>query len=616
MDNGIVRVTLSNPGGVVTGINYGGINNILEVRNRETNRGYWDVDWDEPGGRGQQYVIQATEFKVIVQNETRVEVSFSRKWEPSSGSGLVPLNIDKRFVMLRGSHGFYTYAIFEHLNGWPDFDLGVARTVFKLRGDKFHYMAISDSRQRHMPSQDDRSPQRAEPLAYKEAVRLTNPGEPEFRGQVDDKYQYSSNREDIRVHGWISFEPPVGFWVITPSNEFRTGGPLKQELTSHVGPTSLAVYISCHYMGTDILPMFRNGEPWKKVFGPIFIYLNSGPEGTKANSLWEDAKAQMRNEVQSWPYSFPASEDFPKSAQRGSVIGRLLVREMFINREDMPGSSAYVGLALPGEAGSWQKEGKGYQFWTKADSNGSFSIKNIRAGDYNLYAWVPGFIGEYKYPTVISVRPGGYVDLGTLVHEPPRDAPTLWEIGVPDRSAAEFFIPDPDSRYVNPLYINQDRFRQYGLWEKYGLMYPDKDLAYTVGVSDYRKDWFYAHVTRNNNGTYLPTTWTIHFRLENVVPGGIYKLRLAIASANFAEVQVRFNDMVVRPHFTTGRIGRDNSIARHAIHGFYSFYSVDVESNWLRQGDNTIYLRQARGSTTFQGVMYDYIRFEGPSRPS
>nr|DAD23059.1 TPA_asm: hypothetical protein HUJ06_024522 [Nelumbo nucifera] len=83
------------------------------------------------------------------------------------------------------------------------------------------------------------------------------------------------------------------------------------------------------------------------------------------------------------------------------------------------------------------------------------------------------------------MNPGGYVDLGTLVHESPRDAPTLWEIGVPDRSAAEFFIPNLDSRYVNPLYINQDRFRQYGLWDKYGLMYPYQYLAYTVGVSDY-----------------------------------------------------------------------------------------------------------------------------------
>ena len=59
--------------------------------------------------------------------------------------------------------------------------------------------------------------------------------------KVDDKYQYSCENKDLQVHGWICTDPPTGFWQITPSDEFRTGGPLKQNLTSHVGPTNLAV---------------------------------------------------------------------------------------------------------------------------------------------------------------------------------------------------------------------------------------------------------------------------------------------------------------------------------------------------------------------------------------
>jgi len=37
----------------------------------------------------------------------------------------------------------------------------------------------------------------------------------------------------------------------------------------------------------------------------------------------------MLIEVESWPYSFPASEDFPSSSQRGNISGRLLVQDRY-----------------------------------------------------------------------------------------------------------------------------------------------------------------------------------------------------------------------------------------------------------------------------------------------
>lgn len=114
------------------------------------------------------------------------------------------------------------------------------------------------------------------------------------------------------------------------------------------------------------------------------------------------------------------------------------------------------------------------------------------------------------------------------MYEPPREGPTLWEIGTPDRSAAEFFVPEPHPAYVNRLYVHSpdrsstthqlrpifffillltsdflvspgafgNRFRQYGLWERYAELYPTQDLVYVVGESDYTRDWFYAQVTR------------------------------------------------------------------------------------------------------------------------
>lgn len=49
----------------------------------------------------------------------------------------------------------------------------------------------------------------------------------------------------------------------------------------------------------------------------------------------------------------------------------------------------------------------------------------------------------------------GYnIEVGKIVYEAPRDGPTLWEIGIPDRTAQQFFIPDPNPKYINKLYIN------------------------------------------------------------------------------------------------------------------------------------------------------------------
>ena len=50
-----------------------------------------------------------------------------------------------------------------------------------------------------------------------------------------------------------------------------------------------------------------------------------------------------------------------------------------------------------------------------------------------------------------------YIDVGDLVYEALRNGSTLWEIGFPDRSAAEFYIPDANPRYINKLYLKQER---------------------------------------------------------------------------------------------------------------------------------------------------------------
>ncbi|CAA2963170.1 Hypothetical predicted protein [Olea europaea subsp. europaea] len=184
-------------------------------------------------------------------------------------------------------------------------------------------------------------------------------------------------------------------------------------------------------------------------------------------------------------------------------------------------------------------------------------------------------MGDYKYETDIVVTPGSQIKLGNLVYNPPRNGPTLWEIGIPDRIPAEFYVPDPSPELRNNVFTKQNqKYRQYGLWDRYTDLYPEQDLVYTVGTSDYRKDWFFAHVNRRTNNTFQSTAWQVSFNLTDV-----------------AEImQLRDMDYMGYTHPITS-VFRD----------FDSFLEK-----------HTIYLKQSRGATPFNGVMYDYIRFEGP----
>jgi len=130
------------------------------------------------------------------------------------------------------------------------------------------------------------------------------------------------------------------------------------------------VFLGPHYVGKDMVINFEEGEYWKKVLGPVFVYLNSGHHPLPAagsnddnvnNHLWEDAKAQAQAEVSKWPYSFPRSRDFAKAGERGSVTGRLWVRDRSYSNDDKqaaamlqtePAAMAYVGLASPGQPGT------------------------------------------------------------------------------------------------------------------------------------------------------------------------------------------------------------------------------------------------------------------------
>ncbi|XP_022950361.1 probable rhamnogalacturonate lyase B [Cucurbita moschata] len=422
LDNGLLMVTISNPQGYVSGIKYGNMDNLLDVKSSESKRGYWDINWSWPGGKDRYQLLKGSEFNVINATDDTIEISFRKASKLSS-----------RYIMRTGMPGFYCYAIYEHPSG-------------QIR---FHYMAISDEKQRIMPMPEDLHPGRGEELIVPESVLLVNPINPDLKGEVDDKYQYSVDNKDGGVHGWISSSPNnIGFWVVFPSHEFRNGGPTKQNLTVHTGPTCLAMFHGTHYIGEDILTHIKEGEAWRKVFGPVLVYLNSTSDVSEAHNLWMDAKEQEN--------------------ERGSISGRLLVQDRFISSSPIPARDAHVGLSAAREEGGWQIESKEYQFWVQTDSNGDFTIRNVIPGVYGLHGWVPGFIGDYLHQSLVTVSAGSHTHLGILTYSPLRDGPTVWEIGFPDRTAGSFYVPD-----VNPmqyiLYLIVYQIQVQAIWFMGGI---------------------------------------------------------------------------------------------------------------------------------------------------
>ncbi|ERN17401.1 hypothetical protein AMTR_s00037p00211650 [Amborella trichopoda] len=51
LENGIVRLLLSKPHGFLTAIEYAGIDNLVDTKLKESDRGYWDINWNLPRGQ-------------------------------------------------------------------------------------------------------------------------------------------------------------------------------------------------------------------------------------------------------------------------------------------------------------------------------------------------------------------------------------------------------------------------------------------------------------------------------------------------------------------------------------------------------------------------------------
>lgn len=559
MGNGAVSFAVNKQSGNFENLQYAGQQILSEPAY---------LDWQSGGNNH----IARGEFRVVADPAKNggemAEVCVARS---GRGDARSPFDVELHYVLRAGDSGPYAFAVFSHPKDYPAGDLGQSRWVLRLRDEIFDVIQIDPERRRPMPP----SSAPCKVLGPKESMQIT---EGPFAGLITDKYHFFVDAGDHFFHGWSGDASKIGCWLLWGSNEALGGGPTKQTNAAHFGRMLLKILTCGHYGSGGV--SVAAGEEWRKVYGPWMLYLNSGRD---RDGLWSDAAEKASALRASWPPPWMARADFPGASDRAEVSGKLRLAKG-------AGSSAGAWVGLAAASPDWQKQAKGYQFWARAGADGVFRIPSVRAGDYTLYAFAPGVFGEFRRDG-LSVKPGQKLDLGEIEWKPESFGRTLWQIGVPDRSAKEF--------------RHGDDFRRWGLWKKFPEDFPS-GVSFVVGESSERKDWNYAQVNVEREGQWVGTTWKVLFYLPSAPSGGTATLRVALASATAAVVDVSLNGGRL-DHFRTGR---DNAMMRAGIHGQYALRDIRFDAALLKKGRNELSFTQEAGGNALKSVMYDCIRLE------
>src|ERR1017187_2061878 len=633
--NGILTAQAAKRSGDLTLLKYRGLEMLNPASRRQA--GYWSHNT----ARGQHFARITIDPKT--NGGERGEVSIQGLYEGtplgSGPGGSVAADIEIRYSLGRGDSGLYTYSVFSHKTNYPATSVGEARFCAKLNDQIFDWMTVDANRNMKMLTAYDWN--HGTVMNLKEARRM-NSGL--HQGQVEHKYDYSANQFEVRAWGWSSTTRQVGFWFINPSVEYLSGGRTKIELSAHrdatfgddpnapAPPTLLNYWRGSHYGGS--VCSIAQTDAWTKVIGPFLLYCNAGPNH---DALWKDALAKAAREFAAWPYDWVSGVDYPHKAQRGTVTGRLVLNDAQAPKIKL--SRLLVGLAAPdyapvlnyrganssggftnqgvgrrGRLGGfsgprsvdWQNDAKHYEFWVRGEASGNFAISNIRPGAYTLHAIADGVLGEFTL-TNVAVAAGQTLKLGKLNWQPVRVGKQLWDIGVPNRSGAEFF--------------KGNDYYHWGWYLEYAKLFPN-DVSYVIGRSDFHRDWFFEQVPHNEDpsnttgkGQGRSTAWSIAFSLPGA-PRGKATLRLALCTADTLSLAVSVNGQAIGS--VTGLVP-NSTIVRDGIAGHWSERDLAFDAALMQAGQNVMKLTIPAGSLT-SGVIYDYLRLEldesaAPSTP-
>ena len=596
--NGIVTATISKDSGEVSSMIYGG-KELVSTSGSHT-RIYHDwtgTGWDATTGTavgGAFETLFGCAYTIVTNSADMVDLSFKRTYNPAANS--IPADIDLHWVLRRGNTGLYCYSLAEHQPSYPPVSLGSWRMVWWIGHDAVNNVCekiyVDDLRHWQMPSVADYGSALATGIA--EIVKLTSGVR---AGKYDCKYEFSASLWDLKADGHASDVNKLGQWCVFGGHEFFNCGPTFADLNAAAGIIHITLN-GLHYNTPDFF--IATNQAWKKMYGPFLLYCNTNAAG--GDACWADAKAQATAEEGAWPYSWlTGNTNYPLAAQRGAVTGQLVMNDPL--KPSVNSSNAWIGLADPTGADpytGWQFQGTNYQFWTHADANGNFTLANVRPGNYTLYAFNDGAMGEFAQNGV-TVSAGATNALGTPTWNIAHAGNFIaWEIGRPNRSANEFKH-------------GTDYFEPYN-W----LNFPGElanPLEFNVGASVESNDWNYVHSAYPAD--WSAWKWRINFILPTLPASGNATLNFAWASADHARIDMYVNNEASQFASFYPSMSDGNALIREGIHAKYGTDSITIPVANLRAGTNTITLIQGRVfvNDATEHVMYDYLNLELPSIP-
>ena len=662
LDNGIVKATIRKGSGSMASLVYRGVETM------GGNGGYWEqTPQDAPQLTNTITIDPATNAGARAEVSIKGVTGGATMLGRGAPGGGTYCDMEIRYALGRGDSGIYVYAIFNHPPNYRPGGVGSESRYITRLSPTFDWITVDKDRNMLEAAPTDWG---TGVVVHAKEQRIMSKGV--YKNSVEHKYSYSGVQYKTPAYGWSSTKDHIGIWFINPTIEYLSGGPTKLELDDHFGdndnpePIILDYWVGGHY-DTGARVNLAAGEQWTRVVGPIFVYVNSldhpkpatqaelsalaATAGNpivplswhaNANALWNDALAQAKKETAKWPYDWVKGVDYTPLDQRGTVTGRIVLNDPLAPKGT---SSKFqqltVGLTVP-DSGNlpWIHNAKGYQFWADGTEDGSFSLSKVRPGNYTLRAFATGVLGDFAQADV-TVEPGKTVNLGKLEWKPVRDGRQLWEIGYPDRTGDKFFKGDGANNWL------------WGWNLRYALLFPN-DITYTIGKSDYRKDWFFEEVPHatdlsfvnpeardpanqrfgwvkaesleqypqtNQTGPWAiygkgrTTVWTVKFNLPKQEHGQAY-LRVALAGVNGLRdgLAVGLNGQGIGAigdgtDPDNARLITTNSIRYNADKGLNQQRTLKFDAALLKPGENQMTFTVPGGDLQ-SGVVWDYLRLE------